>query len=58
MPKVDNVETSLAEAPMVLVVVARPGGKEPDDIPCNDDTNLLNSIAAMSWIACWINCLL
>jgi hypothetical protein len=55
MSKVDKADTSSAEFPTVPTLVAQPDRKAPDDTPLDDDPNSLNSIMAVSWIACYMN---
>jgi hypothetical protein len=50
LPKVDNVDASLAEAPMARALVARLGSKAPDDNPADDDPDLLNFTMVEFWI--------
>jgi hypothetical protein len=52
LPKVDKADTSSVEAPMAQALVARSGGKTPNDAPVDDDPNLLNFFIAVSWIGC------
>jgi hypothetical protein len=52
-PKVDKVDTSSVEAPMTQALVARSGSKALDDAPVDDDPDLLNFVAVMSWIVAW-----
>jgi hypothetical protein len=54
LPKADEADTSSAKAPMTQALLAHLGSKVTDDNPANDDPNLLNFIAVMSWIACWM----
>jgi hypothetical protein len=58
LPKVEKADTSLAEAPTVLALVVQPGSKVSDDIPFNDDPNLLNFTTVASWISCLTSSLL
>jgi hypothetical protein len=51
-PKVDKVDTSSAEAPMAQALVALPGSKALDDNSVDDDADLLNFTAVVSWNAC------
>jgi hypothetical protein len=48
LPKVDKVETSTAQPPMVPTLMARLSSKASDDTPFDDDPNLLNSVVAVS----------
>jgi hypothetical protein len=52
-PKMDKTDTSSVEAPTVRALVAQLESKVSDDAPVDDDPDLLNLTAAMSWIACW-----
>jgi hypothetical protein len=52
LPKVDKADTSSVEDPMAQALVARLGGKAPNDAPVDDDPNLLNFFTAVSWIGC------
>jgi hypothetical protein len=58
LPKVDKVDTLLAEAPIVPTLVAELNFRAPDDTPSNDDPNLLNSAVVVSWITYCMRCLL
>jgi hypothetical protein len=51
-PMVDMADTSLAEAPMAHALVAQLRSKAPDDAPVDDDPDLLNFTATVSWIGC------
>jgi hypothetical protein len=51
-PKVDKADTSSAEAPTAQALVAQSGSKALYDAPIDDDPNLLNFVAAVSWIGC------
>jgi hypothetical protein len=48
-----EVDTSSVEAPMTQALVAQLGSKAPDDAPVDDDPDLLNFVAVMSWIVAW-----
>jgi hypothetical protein len=52
-PKVHKVDTSSAEAPMPQALVAQSRSNALDDIPVDDDPDLLNFIAVVPWIGCW-----
>jgi hypothetical protein len=54
-PKVDKADTSSAEAPTAQALVARSGGKMTDDAHIDDNPDLLNFVAAVSWIGCWMS---
>jgi hypothetical protein len=58
LPKVDKVDTLLAEAPIVPTLVAELKFRAPDDTPSNDDPNLLNYAVVVSWITYCMRCLL
>jgi hypothetical protein len=51
-PKEDKVDTSLAKAPMVQALVARPGSKALDDSIVDNDLDILNFVAVEYKIAC------
>jgi hypothetical protein len=38
---------------MTQALVAQLGSKAPDDAPVDDDPDLLNFVAVMSWIVAW-----
>jgi hypothetical protein len=48
LPKEDKAGTSSAEAPMAQTLVARSGSKTPDEALVDDDSELLNFVAALS----------
>jgi hypothetical protein len=48
-----EVDTSSVEAPMTQALVAQLGSKTPDDAPVDDNPDLLNFVAVMSWIVAW-----
>jgi hypothetical protein len=52
-PQVDKADTSSTEAPTTQALVARLGSKAPNDAPIDDDPDLLNFTAAVSWTGCW-----
>jgi hypothetical protein len=52
-PKVDKADTSSTEDPMAQALVARSGSKALNDAPIDDNFDLLNFAAAVSWIGCW-----
>jgi hypothetical protein len=52
LPKEDKAGTSSAEAPMAQALVAQSGSKMPNDAPVDDDSKLLNFVAAVYWIGC------
>jgi hypothetical protein len=52
IPKEDKTGTSSAEAPMAQALVAQSRSKTSDDAPVDDDSKLLNFVAAVSWIGC------
>jgi hypothetical protein len=58
LPKMDKVDTSSVEAPTAQASIARSGSKVSDDNPIDDDPNLLNFSAVVSWITCWMSSLL
>jgi hypothetical protein len=51
-PKVDKADISSTEAPTAQALVTRSRSKMLDDISIDDDPNLLNFVAAVSWIGC------
>jgi hypothetical protein len=48
LPKVDKADTSSVEGPMAQALVARSRSKASDDVPIDDDPDLLNFVAAAS----------
>jgi hypothetical protein len=52
-PKVDKADTSSAEVSMPQALVAQSRSKTLDDIPVDDDPDLLNFVVVVPWIVCW-----
>jgi hypothetical protein len=52
LPKEDKVGTSSMEAPMAQTLVTRSRSKTPNDAPIDDNFELLNFVAVVSWIGC------
>jgi hypothetical protein len=57
-PKVDQVDTSSAEAPMTQALVAQLGSKASDATPADNDPDPLIFTVVKSEIACWMSSLL
>jgi hypothetical protein len=51
--KVDKADTSSAEGPMAQALVARLRSKASNDAPVDNDPDLLNFVAVVSWVGCW-----
>jgi hypothetical protein len=51
--KVDKADTSLTEGLTAQTLVARSKSKASDDAPVDDDLELLNFVATVSWIGYW-----
>jgi hypothetical protein len=51
--KVDKTDTSLTEGLTAQTLVARSKSKVSDDAPVDDDLDLLNFVATVSWIGYW-----
>jgi hypothetical protein len=50
LPKVDKADISSVEAPTAQALVTQSRSKMLDDISVDDDPDLLNFVAAVSWI--------
>jgi hypothetical protein len=57
-PKMDKADASSVRSPTAQALVARLGSKTPNDAPADDDPDLLNFTAALSWIVGWTGFLL
>jgi hypothetical protein len=51
-PKVDKADISSVEAPTAQALVTQSRSKMLDDISVDDDPDLLNFVAIVSWIGC------
>jgi hypothetical protein len=51
-PKVDKIDISSAEGPTAQALVAKSRSKASDDAPIDDNPNLLNFVAVVSWVGC------